>query len=125
VDELCQGLQTLHQTQRQPHPQHDERAFEFLAKGEVDSFIDYFENNPVNLHVNDLTGINLLVVAQDVANDTNAYKKALSQEERNARAIKASLYLIEKGIDINYRYKNGGQLCSLQCIGKTMMLQSC
>jgi hypothetical protein len=74
--------------------EHDRRAFELLAKGEVDMFIEYFENNPVNLHVNDFTSFNLLMVAQDVANDTNAYKKALSQEERNARAIKASLYLI-------------------------------
>lgn len=32
----------------------------------------------------------------------------LTAEERIARAIKATLYLLDKGIDINYRDKTGG-----------------
>jgi hypothetical protein len=57
-------------------------------------FIDYMENNPVNLHVREFTSANLLILAQDVANNTNTYKKAIGQEERTARAIKATLYLL-------------------------------
>jgi len=50
---------------------YDRKAFELLSKGEVDMFIDYCESNPVNLHVNDYTSSNLLIIAQDVANDRN------------------------------------------------------
>ena len=71
-------------------------------------FIDYFEQNPVNLHVRDLSTVNFLIKAQDVANGTNPVKKLIPKEERRARALKASLYLIGKGIDINYRDKSGG-----------------
>ena len=62
----------------------------------------------MNIHVHDFTSVNYLLKAQDVANDTNQVKKLLTQDERTARAIKATVYLIEKGIDINYRDKSGG-----------------
>lgn len=62
----------------------------------------------MNIHVHDFTSVNYLIKAQDVANDTNQVKKLLTQDERTARAIKATVYLIEKGIDINYRDKSGG-----------------
>lgn len=56
----------------------------------------------------DWTTANLLILAQDIANDTSPEKKALTQDERTARAIKTTVYLIEKGIDIDYRDKSGG-----------------
>ena len=62
----------------------------------------------MNIHVRDYSTVNFLIKAQDVANDTHPCKKLLSEEERMARAIKASIYLIGKGIDINYRDKSGG-----------------
>ena len=74
----------------------------------IDLFIDYVESNPVNFHVRDYSKVNFLIKAQDAANDTNPVKKLLSEEERMRRAIKATEYLIKKGIDINYRDKSGG-----------------
>jgi ankyrin repeat protein len=58
--------------------------------------------------VRDWTTANLLILAQDIANDTSPEKKLLTQDERTARAIKTTVYLIEKGIDIDYRDKSGG-----------------
>ena len=49
-----------------------------------------------------------MIKAQDVANDTHPVKKLLTQEERTARAIKATVYLLEKGVNIDYRDKSGG-----------------
>jgi ankyrin repeat protein len=66
------------------------------------------ESNPVNVHVRDFSTVNFLIKAQDVANDTNPVKKLLTQEERTERAIKATTYLLSKGVDINYRDKSGG-----------------
>lgn len=43
-----------------------------------------------------------------MANDTNPVKKLLTEEERTARAIKATEYLVKKGVNINYRDKTGG-----------------
>lgn len=39
---------------------------------------------------------------------THPCKKLLSEEERIARALKVINYLIDRGVDINYRDKNGG-----------------
>jgi hypothetical protein len=86
----------------------DKKAFRLLDNGEVDLFIDFVESNPVNIHIRDFSTVNFLIKAQDVANDTNAVKKLLTQEERTARAIKATEYLVKKGVDINYRDKSGG-----------------
>jgi ankyrin repeat protein len=60
------------------------------------------------LNVRDYNSVNFLIKAQDVANDTHPCKKLLTAEERIARAIKATLYLLDKGVDINYRDKTGG-----------------
>jgi ankyrin repeat protein len=70
-------------------------------------FIEYADTHPVNIHVVDFSTVNYLIKAQDVANAGHPCRKLLSKEERLARAIKASNYLIERGIDINYRDKNG------------------
>jgi len=88
--------------------EHDKVAFDLLNKAEVDLFIEYAETHPVNIHVRDYNTVNLLIKAQDVANDTHPCKKLLSETERISRAIKATLYLLERGIDINYRDKSGG-----------------
>ena len=87
--------------------EHDKVAFDLLNKAEIDLFIQYADTHPVNIHVHDYSSVNLLIKAQDVANSNHPCKKLLSREERMARAMKASLYLIERGIDINYRDKNG------------------
>ena len=90
------------------HPtEHDKVAFDLLNKAEVDLFIEYADNHPVNIHVVDYSTVSLLIKAQDVANSNHPCKKLLSKEERVARAIKVSLYLIERGVDVNYRDKNG------------------
>ena len=73
---------------------HDKTAFDLLNKGEVDLFIEYADSHPVNIHVRDFSTVNLLIKAQDVANDTHPCKKLLSHEERISRAIKATLYLL-------------------------------
>jgi ankyrin repeat protein len=86
----------------------DKKAFRLLDNAEIGLFIDFVESNPVNIHVRDFSTVNFLIKAQDVANDTNPVKKLLTQDERTARAIKATTYLIEKGIDIDYRDKSGG-----------------
>ena len=70
-------------------------------------FIEYCDSHPVNIEVHDFTSISLLIKAQDVANSNHPCKKLLSREERRNRAIKVSLYLLERGVDINYQDKNG------------------
>ena len=55
----------------------DRKAFELLDKGEVDMFIDYVDHNPVNINVHDLSTVNFLIKAQDVANGTNPVKKLI------------------------------------------------
>ena len=87
--------------------EYDKVAFDLLNKAETDLFIEYTDTHPVNIHVRDYSTVNLLIKAQDIANSNHPCKKLLSKEERTARALKASLYLIERGIDINYRDKNG------------------
>jgi ankyrin repeat protein len=88
--------------------EHDRKAFDLLSKGEVDSFIEYADSNPVNIHVRDYTSVNLLIKAQDVPNANHPCKKLVPEQELISRAIKATLYLLERGVDINYRQKNGG-----------------
>lgn len=55
----------------------------------------------------DYNKASLLIKAQDVANNSNHYKKMFSDEELRNRAIKAINFLLKKGVDINYRDKNG------------------
>ena len=40
-------------------------------------FIDYVDHNPVNINVHDLSTVNFLIKAQDVANGTNPVKKLI------------------------------------------------
>lgn len=61
----------------------------------------------MNLNVVDYNKASLLIKAQDVANNSNQYKKMFSDEELKHRATKAVKYLLQKGVEINYRDKNG------------------
>lgn len=71
-------------------------------------FIQFIVQNPdINLNVVDYNKASLLIKAQDVANNSNHYKKMFSDEELKNRAIKAVSYLLKRGVDINYRDKNG------------------
>ncbi len=81
---------------------------QLLDRAEVDMFIQFIEQNTdVNLNVVDYNKASLLIKAQDVANNSNQYKKMFSDEELRNRAIKAVSYLLKRGVDINYRDKNG------------------
>lgn len=55
----------------------------------------------------DYNKASFLIKAQDVANDSNMYKKMVSNEELMKRAKVAVNYLLKRGVDINYGDKNG------------------
>lgn len=79
-----------------------------MDRAEVDMFVQFMEENPdINLNVVDFNKASLLIKAQDVANNSNMYKKMFSDEELMKRAVKAVNYLLKRGVDINYRDKNG------------------
>jgi len=68
-----------HYTNPNDNPSDDDnKAFELLDKAEVDMFIEYCDTHPVNIHVRGHNTVNLLIAAQNVANDTNPIKKLLT-----------------------------------------------
>ena len=73
------------------------------------------DKNDVNLNVMDYKKSNLLIKAQGIPTYRNAHTKLLSEEELEDRAIKAIDYLIKRGIDINYRDKDGATALLSAC----------
>lgn len=58
-----------------------------LDRADIDSFVLFMEENPdINLNVVDFNKASLLIKAQDVANNSNMYKKMFSDEELMKRA---------------------------------------
>jgi len=54
---------------------------QLLDRAEVDMFVQYLEENTdINLNVVDFNKASLLIKAQDVANNSNMYKKMFSDE---------------------------------------------
>ena len=93
----------------------DKYAFNLLDKAEVELFIDFMEKNNVNLNVMDYNKANLLIKAQAIPTYQNAHTKLLTEEELEDRAIIAVKYLLKKGIDINFRSKNGSTALLCAC----------
>lgn len=65
------------------------------------------EMNNVNINVADYNKTSLLMKAQGIPTYTNEHTKKLTEDDLQKRAIKAINYLVKKGIDVNYRGKNG------------------
>lgn len=74
----------------------------------MDLFIEFMELNNVNINVVDYNKCSLLIKAQGIPTYDNQHTKLLTQDELENRAIKAINYLVKKGVDVNYRGKNGG-----------------
>jgi ankyrin repeat protein len=90
------------------HPtEFDKYAFNLLDKAEVDLFIEFMELKNVNINVVDYNTTSLLIKAQAIPTYQNEHTKLLNREELENRAIKAIGYLAKRGVNMNYRNKNG------------------
>lgn len=65
------------------------------------------DKNEVNIHVIDISSASLLIKAQGIPTYRNDHTKNQSEDELEVKAVKAIQYLLDRGIDINYRNKNG------------------
>ena len=86
-----------------------------MDKAEVDLFIEFIEMNNVNINVVDYNKASLLMKAQGIPTYDNDHTKLLSREELENRAIKAINFLIKKGVDVNFRNKNGSTALLSAC----------
>lgn len=59
---------------------HDKYAFMLLDKAEVDLFIEFMENNDVNINVKDFSSSSLLIKAQGMPSYRNDHTKLLTKE---------------------------------------------